>query len=536
MTTALKRLIRPLIPDRLMARYRLEQHSRHSRVNVDVLVEDRRQARRWLATTPDTYRVRLVLPRRQDAPDVIEVKDEKFGVGDEVVERASGLLSVPEISAVIAADTKGPRLADRRRAEPVIGPRLVVTTQDILNEVGGVPYGAHPLPGLVARLRDAGHHLGLIPLPPGDAPTIRTDPIESHPIVVLSAVPMHDIGGGSRSAQLALEFVKQGFHVAYVSMYEAQESVDLGLRFIHPNLEQYGIRQFDAPNHHSRAREPGMVLVEAPAPSLIAPAMALQESGWEVIYDVIDDWSDPALGGDWYSARAEGDLIERADRLIASATDLVERINRFGRTAKLVPNAVNADVFGVDLPPRPLDLPEADLILGYHGSLYGDWFDWEALQDVAEAFPDAAVVVIGDNKAPHPEMPSNVHFLGLKSQRELPAYIQRFDVGLLPFKVNDTTHAVSPLKVYEYLASGVPVAAPPLRALESLGISNSMPITKAIEECLSAESPVRASELAKHSWTNRVREIIPSDAGLADVPPISVVVRAPKHYGRNRVS
>jgi glycosyltransferase involved in cell wall biosynthesis len=65
-------------------------------------------------------------------------------------------------------------------------------------------------------------------------------------------------------------------------------------------------------------------------------------------------------------------------------------------------------------------------------------------------------------------MPPNVHFLGLKPQIDLPAYVQRFDVGLIPFKVTDTTHAVSPLKAYEYLASGVPVAAPPLRSLEGL--------------------------------------------------------------------
>jgi hypothetical protein len=62
LTMRLKRLLRPLIPDRVMARYRLQQHSRHSRVNVDVFLDDPRAARRWLTTTPDTYRVRLSLP------------------------------------------------------------------------------------------------------------------------------------------------------------------------------------------------------------------------------------------------------------------------------------------------------------------------------------------------------------------------------------------------------------------------------------------------------------------------------------------
>ncbi|MCI0545214.1 MAG: hypothetical protein L0Z49_12360, partial [Actinobacteria bacterium] len=58
----LRRLIRPLIPDRVMARYRLHQHSKSSRWNVDLFTTDRRLARRWLGTTPDTHRVRLNVP------------------------------------------------------------------------------------------------------------------------------------------------------------------------------------------------------------------------------------------------------------------------------------------------------------------------------------------------------------------------------------------------------------------------------------------------------------------------------------------
>ena len=113
-----------------------------------------------------------------------------------------------------------------------------------------------------------------------------------------------------------------------------------------------------------------------------------------MVYDVIDDWSDPALGGEWFRPQVEKDLIEKSDVVIASAQDLVERVRSMGRQAELVPNAVNADVFGVDLPPRPEDLPEAEVIIGYHGSLYGDWFDWDALRNVAEAFPNVAVVLM----------------------------------------------------------------------------------------------------------------------------------------------
>jgi glycosyltransferase involved in cell wall biosynthesis len=80
-------------------------------------------------------------------------------------------------------------------------------------------------------------------------------------------------------------------------------------------------------------------------------------------------------------------------------------------------------------------------------------------------------------------MPPNVHFLGLKPQGSLPDYLARFDVGLLPFVVSPMTHAVSPLKVFEYLACGVPVAAPPLRAVVGIpGVVTAEHLVDAVEE------------------------------------------------------
>jgi glycosyltransferase involved in cell wall biosynthesis len=530
LTMRLKRLIRPLIPDRVMARYRLQQHSRHSRVNVDVFLDDPRAARRWLAATPDTYRVRLSLPE-SDAPEAVTVTDASHPVEPDLLVRAARLLSDPDLGAGVVGEVAPPRLVDRRRAEPLVGPVAIAVRPKVLEEVGGVPPGDHPLPGLLARLRDAGHRLGLVPIPPAGAPVERSDPIDLDPVVILAAVPMHDVGGGARSTQLALEFLRQGHHVTLVSLYEAQESVDLGLRFIHPALEQVRVERFDPDLLAARASRAGLVLVEAPAETLVRHAWALQGDDWELVYDVIDDWSDPALGGEWYRTEVERKLVRTADRVMASAPDLVDRARRMGRDATLVPNAVNAEIFGVDLPPRPHDLPEATPIIGYHGSLYGDWFDWEALRGIAWAFPGAAVVVIGDDKAPHPPMPSNVHFLGLKPQTDLPAYLQHFDVGIIPFRVTDTTHAVSPLKAYEYLASGVPVAAPPLRSLQGLeGVIGNEDLVAATRAALASTPPNRETALRQESWTERVHRIRSTPPSRPGSPTARSIARTATHW------
>ena len=69
---------------------------------------------------------------------------------------------------------------------------------------------------------------------------------------------------------------------------------------------------------------------------------------------------------------------------------------------------------------RPVDLPPGQ-IFEYHGSLYGDWFSWESVRAVANDYPEATVVLIGDPPAARPSLPSNIHLLGLKPQQELPA-------------------------------------------------------------------------------------------------------------------
>lgn len=529
----LKRLIRPLIPNRVMARYRLAQHSRHSRVNVDVFLDDPAQAKRWLNVTPDTYRVRLSLPSSGETTEFLTITDPALPVDQELANRAVVTLGDAEIGAGVVGEVDGPRLSGRRRAEPVLGPRLIAVRSSILSEVGGVPEGAHPLPGLHARMRDAGHRIGLIPIPKGDAPVERSDPIIRNPVVILAAVPLHDIGGGSRSTQFALEMVRQGYHVTLVALYGAQESVDLGLRYVHPNLEQSRVGRFDPAVLLGRAASPGLVMVEAPAVPLVEAARLLKGAGWELVYDVIDDWSDPALGGDWYRADVEAELIAEADRVTASAPDLVTRMERLGRGAVLVPNAVNVGVFGVDSPPHPDDLPHADVFIGYHGSLYGDWFDWEAVARVAEAYPQAAVVLIGDDKTARPLLPPNVYFLGLKPQPGLPGYLHRFDVGLIPFRVDDTTHAVSPLKAYEYLASGVPIAAPPLRSLEGLdGVHTDTDLVAAVAAALTADRPDRARALKEHSWEDRVVKLTGSASVVVEYTPVEVVTRPVVHFGK----
>jgi hypothetical protein len=522
---SIKQRLRPLIPDSVMARYRVRQHSQAMRRNVDVFPPNSRDARKWLYLTPDTYRVITGSPHNEPTDELVSV-----GVRDEALE---SLIGVEGIEVVVAGATLRPSMRGLRVVEPAVVPYSIVAAAEAFEDIGGVKDNSADLIRTYQRLADTGRRIGLVPVVADELPDPRRTPVTVPAVIVFAAVPLHDIGGGSRAAQIAFELLRTGFHVTYVAMYPSGEGVDLGLRYMHPMLEQFSIEAFDLDDIDGRA-DAGIVILEAPAQPFLVPTRMLKQRGWRIVYDIIDDWTDFALGGYWYFPDVEAEIVFLADTVVASAPDLVRHGVKLGAETSLIPNAVNSPLFGPVAGEAPSDLPSGHII-GYMGSLYGDWFDWDALRGVADAFPDSHIVVIGDDHYKRP-MPSNVIYLGLKPQSDLPAYVQRFDVGIVPFEVSEATHAVSPLKVYEYLASGAPVAAPPLRALEGLdGVYVDVDLVAAVTRAMDAPKPDRELALEQHSWHERVVQLMQSvGIDLPQVPGVEVKVasRVPAHYAR----
>lgn len=103
-------------------------------------------------------------------------------------------------------------------------------------------------------------------------------------------------------------------------------------------------------------------------------------------------------------------------------------------------------------------------IIGYFGWI-AEWMDFDTVRKVAMARPDYQFVMIGPADMSK-EVVSvgieklkalpNMHFLGKKKYEELPAYAHRFNIGTVPFLINEMMDCVSPIKFYEYCAYGIP--------------------------------------------------------------------------------
>ena len=187
-----------------------------------------------------------------------------------------------------------------------------------------------------------------------------------------------------------------------------------------------------------------------------------------LVYDCVDRHSaygglmDPALVD-----RMELELAARCDMVFATAQPLADRLRAANPRTAFIPNGADFDLFHQAAQPRPVpeDLRElAGPILGFVGALQG-CIEYGFVAEAARVRPDWQFVFIG-RALPGVDLSAlealpNVRFLGLKPHGQLPDYIARFDVCLNLFAPSDLSKDVSPLKFYEYLATGKPIVSTP---------------------------------------------------------------------------
>jgi glycosyltransferase involved in cell wall biosynthesis len=289
-------------------------------------------------------------------------------------------------------------------------------------------------------------------------------------VLVLTLVPPEDVGGGSRPAQLAAALHRRGFAIDW----RYALPIFPWPRLRRPPVDGVDVRFLGEPPRRAaggrEARETPrtLALVEAPHPLLLGELDALSPST-PVLYDAIDVW-DGALGAGWFDAPSAARVAARADALLASSALLRDELARAtGREVTLLPNAVDARLFDPDVPrATPSDLRRGTPTVVFVGSLWGEWVDLELVAALARDVPQAQIHLIGPTGTrPLPAAP-NLHVLGLKAQDEIPAYLGAADVALVPFRRSRLSDAVSPLKLFEYLAMRCPVVATPLPEVAGL--------------------------------------------------------------------
>lgn len=226
-------------------------------------------------------------------------------------------------------------------------------------------------------------------------------------------------------------------------------------------------------------------------------------------------------------AEQEQRLLARADVVFAASRRLADRRRPFNSNVHVIENGVDYGLFSRARDPAT---PIPSDVAGTVGPVIAcvcssaNFLDFGMLCRVFERRHDWSLLVVGIDSDPSASGPRsqlqampNVRFMGQRPLQALPGYLKAARVGILPYAMLDAVMASSsPLKLYEYLAAGLPVVSSRLPLLGHLSdivafADDADEWIGAIERAIQADCP----ELIRHrqaaakfnTWTHRVEQV-----------------------------
>lgn len=232
--------------------------------------------------------------------------------------------------------------------------------------------------------------------------------------------------------------------------------------------------------------------------------------GSMTVYYCVDDFVGMP-GVDPARIRAqEKDLIEATRLHLYAAKTLADKFNS---RAHYFPHGVDFEHFlGDDRAPLPRTPGRP--VIGFFGHL-GAWIDIPLLRELIDTRRDWTFLIVGGTDIDVSPLRGYDHVLwtGHVPYDRLPAYGRWFDVGLIPYRVDDPRMlTVNPTKLREYLALGLPVVSIPLPEIETLDAGvytaeGARGFEQAVERALHEDTPAlreaRRRLAREQSWVRR---------------------------------
>lgn len=254
-------------------------------------------------------------------------------------------------------------------------------------------------------------------------------------------------------------------------------------------------------------------------------------NGNRFVFDAVDNWAahpsyTKLLSKNKIMANYKK-ISDKADLIFTVSEELLDFYKEFGRTKNVywVPNGVDyAHYNNEQLLARPNALSDiGKKVIGYMGTIQ-ERIDLDLVANIAKANPDKIVAMCG------PVWPSvekdvekklkgleNIILPGRIAYDDAPSWISRFDVGIIPHKIDDFIKSTNPMKMYEYLACGKPVVSTPgagidMFAQEIFIAGDEREFLGAIEKALNEDTEERRKNrrnlVLSHTWKNRVAQML----------------------------
>lgn len=240
------------------------------------------------------------------------------------------------------------------------------------------------------------------------------------------------------------------------------------------------------------------------------------------IFDTVDNWAEhpsylkqKQLLLDNYKT-----IDNQADAIFTVSSDLQSLFENSHKVYWL-PNGVDLKHYEKKYTIINRDIGEIKKpIIGYIGTIQ-DRLDLDLLEYLAKNNPDKSLVLVGPvwyaKIIKRLENYANVYFLGRKSYAEVPMYLQQFNVGIIPHKVDKFIKSTNPMKMYDYLACKKPVVSTAGGDVEQfkevVDIASdygqfNLFVQKEIAGDNAKLKNRRLEKVKDHSWLNRVEAML----------------------------
>lgn len=226
-----------------------------------------------------------------------------------------------------------------------------------------------------------------------------------------------------------------------------------------------------------------------------------------------------------HGIKSENQLVKESDLVICTSKALFNEKKKLNKNSFFVPNATDSTIGAMALAPdlpihkSLVNLPKP--IVGYLGTIERR-IDYKLVEIIVDQNPDKTFVFAGpvlDNYVPESLFrKSNLHIIGAVPYSEVPQMIRSFDVAIIPFKKDEVSETIFPIKLFEYLSAGKPVVAtdfnPDLKDFTDKLVqycSDPNNFTQAINDALAENGADKILErrklAAQNTWENRSDQI-----------------------------
>ncbi len=232
-----------------------------------------------------------------------------------------------------------------------------------------------------------------------------------------------------------------------------------------------------------------------------------------IIYDCMDELSAfknaPTELRDF-----EKELLRMADVVFTGGVSLYEAKKHLHNNIHAFPSSIDVPHFATA---RTIKVDPADQKeiphprLGFFGVI-DERMDIKLIDGIASLRPDWHLVMIGPVVKIDPNtLPkrANIHYLGMKDYKDLPAYLSGWDLAMLPFAQNESTKFISPTKTPEYLAAGKPVVSTSIRdVVRPYGKEKLVYIADTPEDFVKSAEMAMKEAQEDPSWLKRVDQFL----------------------------